>query len=43
MDFLCGFVLANPELLIRIIKANRPLCVEILHTGVSADFYKIGR
>jgi len=43
MDFLCGFMSTTPELLIRILKGNRPLCVEILHTGMSADFYKTGR
>jgi hypothetical protein len=43
MDFLCGFMLTTLELLIRVLKGNRPLCVEILHTGMSADFYKTGR
>jgi len=36
-------MLTTPELLIRILKGNRPLCVEILHNGMSADFYKTGR
>ena len=36
-------MLTTAELLIMILKGNRPLCLEILHTGMSADFYKIGR
>jgi hypothetical protein len=36
-------MLTTPEFLIRILKCNRPLCAEVLHTGMSADFYKIGR
>jgi hypothetical protein len=43
MDFLYWFMLTTLELLIWIFKGNRPLCVEILRTGISADFYKIER
>jgi hypothetical protein len=36
-------MLTTPELLIGILKGNRPLCVEILRNGMSDDFYKTGR
>ena len=35
--------MTTPELLIGILKGDRPLCVEILHTGMSSDFHRIGR